>query len=166
MNGKRYKAKTFPNSMKLIESYRSHYHCLPSNSFFHWCHRVSAPRSPVPHPKQFCQTRDEMRYKKDMYIFICLTEARIIQIFIVMFNTEFEFLMWWKGKCYIYFKRSFYFCSLDLQSYCDKKHNHQFSAEKILFISFTTFLGGHRFLCNSTTRPSNWLIYSHISVCL
>lgn len=29
-----------------------------------------------------------------MYLFICLTERRIIQLFIVMFTNEIEFLMW------------------------------------------------------------------------
>lgn len=67
--------------------------------------------------------------------FICLTEARIIQLFIVMFTTEIEFLMWWNRKWYIYFKRSFYFCSLqDLQSFCDKSTTS--SAERECYSNF------------------------------
>lgn len=38
--------------------------------------------------------RQEMRYKRDMYLFICLTEVRITQLFIVMCTTEIKFLMW------------------------------------------------------------------------
>lgn len=51
----------------------------------------SVSRFPVSHLKQFLS--DEMRYKRDVYLFICLLEVRKIQLFIVKFTTIIGFLM-------------------------------------------------------------------------